>query len=54
MKILLQRVPDGDGGGGGGGGGCELGQGQKGDPCDSDADCCANKCRDPAGNKTCK
>lgn len=39
-------------GDGGGGGGCELGQ--KGDPCDSDSDCCSGKCRGRSGAMTCK
>lgn len=42
----------GSGGGGGGGGNCDLGQ--KGDACDSDADCCSGKCRGSGGNMTCK
>jgi hypothetical protein len=40
------------GGGGPGGPPCDLGQ--KGDPCDSDADCCSGKCRGKGGATTCK
>lgn len=42
----------GGGGGGGGGGSCSLGQ--KGDACDTDADCCSGRCRGSAGNRVCK
>ena len=28
--------------------------GQKGDPCDSDSECCSNKCKGKPANKTCK
>jgi len=38
--------------GGNPGGGCELGQ--KGDPCNDDADCCSGKCKGKPGSKTCK
>jgi hypothetical protein len=38
--------------GGNPGGVCELGQ--KGDPCNVDADCCDGKCKGKAGSKTCK
>ena len=31
---------------------CE--DGQRGDPCTVDEDCCSMKCRGPAGRKTCK
>ncbi len=31
---------------------CTLGQ--VGDPCTQDSDCCSNKCKGPAGGKTCK
>ena len=37
---------------GSGGGGCQLGQ--QGDPCNSNADCCSNSCKGPAGRKTCR
>jgi hypothetical protein len=40
------------GSGPGGGGGCT--DGQKGDSCNSNSDCCSNKCKGPSGNKTCK
>ncbi len=38
--------------GSGGGGGCQLGQ--PGDPCNSNAECCSNNCKGPAGRKTCR
>lgn len=44
--------PGGDGGDGGDGGTCT--DGQVGDPCTVDSDCCSNKCRGPSGGKTCK
>ena len=42
----------GSGGGGGGGGACT--DGQKGDSCTSNSDCCSNSCKGPSGRKTCK
>lgn len=53
---LLALYGSSDGGGDPGGGSCELpsGEGQPGDTCSANGDCCSGKCRGKPGAQTCR